>query len=98
MNKINVGFSGQLVFEYNEDGSKTSDVCVRSKSGKLFPLGFTTKIFFKKGTVEIESVSVTHRSDYKCFKTHEQAVKYILSCLEKQGYEINEEVILNYDI
>lgn len=104
MSKINLTLSGELVFEYNEDGSKTSDVCLKTKSGKLIPLGIKIFIAFKKhnpknSDLEIDHVTVSARfNGDRLFKTHEEAVKYILSCIEKQGYEVNEEVILNYDI
>lgn len=102
MSKINLTLSGELVFEYNEDGSKTSDACLKTKSGRLIPLGFSIRINFRSGFndggTKVNNVIVFYNSGAQEFKTHEEAVKYILSSLEKQGYEVNEEVILNYDI
>lgn len=105
MNKTNLTLSGELVFEYNEDGSKTSDACLKTKSGKLIYLGYTIFIAFKKrsmqnGDLEIDYVNVSSPKDKECriCKTHEEAVKHIISCLENQDYEASEEVILNYEI
>lgn len=103
MSKINLTISGELVFEYNEDGSKTHEVMLKLKSGKLISLNIREKINFsedfKKKTYSIyESNILTTNSSVRTFKTKEDANRYIFSLIEKQGYEINEEVIPNYDI
>lgn len=98
MSKINLTLSGELVFEYNEDGSKTSIACLKTNSEKLIYLDFSYRLNFRSGTSELIQVIVFHKYGTKEFKTYEEAVKYILSSLEKEGYEVNEEVVINYDI
>lgn len=98
MNKINLTLSGELVFEYNEDGSKTTEVMLKTKFGKLISLGIREKIFFTEDW-KISSVSVyTNDCAGSFFRTKEESKKYILTLLKEQGFEIKEEVILNYDI
>lgn len=96
MNKFTVIFSGELHYEYNEDGSKTTDIFIKSKFGKI-PLNIKTKSFYDKD-MKIVSVGVYAGSLSKSFKTKESAFRYILELVKQKGFEVKEEVIPNFEI
>jgi hypothetical protein len=98
MSNTNVTVSGKLDFEYNEDGSKTSEVVIKNSKGNKLYLGIKVRYYFNSSITVIESIGVFTSKNTKFFKTKEESMEYIYKLLEEKGFEVKRENILNFDI
>lgn len=98
MNKYTITFTGELDYEYNEDGSKTSDVFIKSKFGRI-PLNIKVKSFYSKDKdMKIVSFGVYSGHTTAFFSTEESAIKYLIELVKEKGFEVKEEAITNFEI